>query len=145
RLRQHVDDLAILRQVDRTRRLYDPLDVLRVDLALTPGHRDHTTAVEATDVTARDSRVHARDLDACHLLGFGHRLLDRLHREVDVDDDAAAQPARGRRPETDDVDAVRRGGLCDDRADLRGANVEPDDEVLWIRALDGYRPPWSTT
>jgi hypothetical protein len=31
--------------------------------------------------------------------------------------------------------------LGDDGADLGGADVEPDDEILCTRALDGYRPP----
>ena len=48
------------------------------------------------------------DLDAGHQLGFLDRLLDRIDRGLEVDDDAAADAARLGNAEADDVEAVRR-------------------------------------
>ena len=93
-LRQDVDDLAVLGQVDRLRGLEGALDVGRTDLAVPAGHRHHAAAVDAADMAAGDARVDRRDLDARHLLGLGNGLPDRLDGPVDVDHDALAESAR---------------------------------------------------
>ena len=60
-------------------------------------------------MTVRHARVHARDFRARHLLGFRHGLLDGFDGEVDVHDHAAAQTARRRAPDADDIDAGADG------------------------------------
>src|SRR5437899_7570912 len=112
-LGQDVDDLAVLRQVDRARGVHGTRDVRRVHLAVLAGDGDDAAAVDTTDVAAGDARVDACDLDACHLLGLADGGLDRLHRGVDVDDDSAPEAARGRGADADDVEAAVRGRLGD--------------------------------
>ena len=77
---------------------------------------------------AGDRGVHRRDLAAGHVLGLVDGLLDRRDRRVDVDDVAAPQPLRRRGADADDVDAVL-GHLARDAGDLRGADVESDDDL----------------
>src|SRR3989454_107273 len=144
-LGQDVDDLAVLRQVDRARGVHGTLDVRRVHLAVLAGDGDDAAAVDATDVAAGDARVDACDLDACHLLGLADGGLDCLHRGVDVDDDSAPEAARGRGADADDVEAAVRGRLGDHRADLRRAHVEPDDRILSLRASHHERLRWRMT
>src|SRR5437867_6560872 len=122
-LRQDMDDLAVLGQIDRARRLDDALHVGLAHLVVLAGDRDGAAAVDAADVAARHPGVHARDLDARHLLGLGDGGLDRLDRRVDVDDDPPSEPAGGCGPDPDDVQDAPGRGLGDDRADLRGADV----------------------
>ena len=90
-LRQRVDDLAILRQVDRPGGVQRPLDVGGADLAMLARHGDHAPAVGAANVPAGHAGDHARDLDAGHLLGVAHGLLDALNRRVNVDHHAFAK------------------------------------------------------
>ena len=144
RLRQDVDDLAVGRQVDGARRVDDALDVDGRHLAIAAGDGDDAPAVHAADVSAGDARVDAGDLDAGLRLGVPDRLLDRVDRRFDVDDDAASEPPRRRRPEADHVEAVRRPGR-DDRADLRGPDVQSDDELRIDRAALDHEPPCRST
>src|SRR5207248_3006279 len=125
----------ILRQADRARGLDGALDVRLAHLAVLAGDGHDAAAVDAADVAAGDAGVDARDLDARHLLGLADGRPDRLHGRVDVDDDATAEAARGRAADADDVEADRPDRLADDGADLRGADVEADDE-----ARRGARP-----
>ena len=80
--------------------------VLARDLAVLAGDGDHAAAVEALDVRARQRQVHRVDLDAGHQLGLFDRLLDRVDRRLEVDDDAAPDAARLGDAEADDVEAV---------------------------------------
>src|SRR5207249_582585 len=130
-LRQDVEDLLVGGEGDGTRGVHDPLDVPRRHLAV--AHRDHAMAVEPLDVAPGRACDHAADLAGGHQLGLLDRPADRLHRLLDVDDDALAEPARRRRPDTDDLDTALHH-LGDDHADLVGADVETDHE----RALPGH-------
>ena len=103
-LRQHVDDALIGRDRDGARRVDDALDVAGADLFV--ANRDDAVRVQAADVAAGDARQHAVDLAAGHELGFLDRALDRLHRRLDVDDDAALQPARRIRADADDLEPI---------------------------------------
>ena len=113
--------------------------------ARTAGDRHDPAAVDAADVAARHPGVHARDLDARHLLGLGDGGLDRLDRRVDVDDDPPSEPAGGRGSDPDDVQDAPGRGLGDDRADLRGADVQADREVRRLRASHRAPSRWKTT
>ena len=138
RLREHVNDLAVLRQVDGPRGVDGALDVDHRDFAVLVADGDDAAAVDAPDVAAGDARVHARHFDPGHLLGLAHGLADRLHGRVDVHDDPLAQATGRRRADSHHVDAAAGVRLGDDRADLRRADVEPDDVLL--ESLASY--PW---
>src|SRR5438094_93513 len=114
-------------------------------LVVLAGDPDDAAAVHAADVAAGDPRVGAGDLDPGHLLGLGDGGPDRLDRRVDIDDDPAPEPARGRAADADDVQAAPGRGLGDDRADLRGADVQADDEIGCLRALHRMLLRWKTT
>src|SRR5690606_10934438 len=64
-------------------------------------------------------------------LGFLDGALDRGDGRLDVDDHALAQTLRRVAADADDVDALV-GGLADDRADFRGADVESDDQLALL-------------
>ena len=132
-LRQHVQDLAAGRQRHRLGRVDRAPDVLARDLAVLAGHRDHAAAVEPLDVRAGQREVHRVDLDAGHQLGFLDRLLDRVDRRLEVDDDAAPDAARLGDAEADDVEPVAVENLADDGRHLRRADVEPDQIPLFSR------------
>jgi hypothetical protein len=108
RLRQHVQDLAILRDVDRARGIDGAVDVGLADLALLAGDPTTPRLLTPRMWPPAIPAYTARDLDARHLLGLGDRRADSLDRRVDVDDDPAAQPARGRGARRRDVRAPPR-------------------------------------
>src|SRR5207302_1419255 len=109
------------------------------------GDPHDTAAVHAADMAPRDPREGARDLDPGHLLGLADGSPDRLDRRVDVDDDPAPEPARGCAADADDVQAAPGRGLGDDRANLRGADVQADDEIGRLRAPHLVLLRWKTT
>ena len=80
------------------------------------------------------------DLDARGQLGLVDRLLDRLDRSLEVDDDAAPDAARVRQSDTNDVQAAVVGDLADDGGHLRRADVESDQ----IPFLACHQVPRST-
>ena len=126
-LRQHVQDLAAARQRDGLGRVDRAADVLARDLAVLAGDRDHAPAVERLDVRGRQTEVDRVDLDAGGQLGFVDRLLDRLDRGLEVDDDAALDAARVGQPHPDDVEPAIVGHLADDGRDLRRADIQTDE------------------
>ena len=87
-LRQDVQDLLVVRDRDRLRRLDDAVDVGLRDFLLLD--RDHAARVEAADVAAGDAGVDLGDPAVGHQLGLLQHALDRRHRRLDVDDDAAS-------------------------------------------------------
>src|SRR5262249_42585297 len=102
-------------------------------------------AVHAADVAAGHAGIHRGDLNAGRALGFPHRLLDRLHGGVDVDDHALAQPPRGDGAHPDDVERARGPRLGDDGADLGRAHVQSHDEVFRSHACYPWPPFVRTT
>ena len=125
-LRQHVQDLAAARQRHRLGGVDRAPHVLARDLAVLPGDRDDAAAVERLDVRGRQAEVNRIDLDAGGQLRLVDRLLDRLDGRLEIDDDAAADAARVRQADADDVEPAVVGHLADDGGDLRRADVEPD-------------------
>jgi hypothetical protein len=71
------------------------------------------------------------DLDAGHQLGFVDRLLDRLDRGLEVDDDAPADAARLGDPQADDLEGRVVEQFADHGGDLRGADIEPDEVAFF--------------
>ena len=78
--------------------------------------------------------VGGADLDPGHELGLLEHALDRVDRGLEVDDDALAQALRLGLADADHVEAALVGDLGDDRADLVGADVEPDDVAVLLLA-----------
>ena len=105
-LRQDVQDLLVGRNRDGARRVDHALDVFGRHFLV--ADRDDAVRVQAAHVAAGDAGVHRVNLAAGHQLRFLDGALDRLHRRLDVDDDAALQAARRMRAEADDFDACRR-------------------------------------
>ncbi len=65
-LGQHVDDLAVLGQVDGPGGVHRALHVGLVHLAVLAGDGHHPAAVDSADVAASHPHVDARHLDAGH-------------------------------------------------------------------------------
>ena len=137
-LRQHVDDLTVHGDVARLGMLADARDVGLADLAVLQRH--HAAAAEALDVAAGDAGVHVGDLGAGHGLGLVDGPLNGAHRRLDVVHHALAQALRRVRTDADDVDALV-GEFADDGADLRRADVQPDDDFPFLLACHGVSLP----
>ena len=97
--------------------------------------RHDARRVAALHVVAGNRRVDRADLAAGHQLGFLDRALDRLHRRLDVHHHAALEAARLVRADADHFDRIARRILADQRHDLRGADVEADDQGLVAFAI----------
>ena len=134
-LAQHVQDLLIGGNVDRARGLERAVDVEHADLAVL--HRNHAGGVEAADVAAGDADEGRADLAIGHQLRFLERALDRGHRGLDVDHHAFLQPLGLVRAHAEDVERAVGADLGDEARDLRGADVQRDDQVF---AFLGHQP-----
>ncbi len=126
-LRQDVQDLLVRGNRHGARRVDHALDVALRDFLV--ADRDDAVRIQAAHVAAGDAGEHGMNLATGHQLGFLDRALDRLHRRVDVDDDAALQPARRVRAHAHHVDRAVHGELADDGDDFRRADVESDEQV----------------
>ena len=115
---------------DGARRVDHAVDVARRHFAI--ADRDDAVRVQAAHVTAGDAGQHRMDLAPGHELGFLDGALDRLHRRIDVHDDAALQAARRMRADADDLDRAVRAEFADDRDHFRRADIEPDDAGFFL-------------
>jgi hypothetical protein len=127
-LRQDVNDLLIGRYRYRPRGIDDPIDVARRHLFVPD--RDDAVGVEAADVIAGDAGIHRVDLAAGHQLRFLDGALNRLHRGLDVDDDAFLQAPGWMNADTDDFDAVVLGYFADDGRHLGCTDIQTHDQFL---------------
>ena len=84
--------------------------------------------VEALDVLPADADEGAVDLPAREALRVLDGVRDRPDRLVDVDDDALLQAGRGHGPVAHDRQAAVPADLADERADLRRADVDADQD-----------------
>jgi len=132
-LGQHVQDFPAGGKRHRLRRVNRTPHVVAGDLAVLAGDGNDTAAVEPFDVRPRQREVDRVDLDAGHQLGLLDRLLDRIHRAFEIDDDAAFDAARFRCTDPDDVDAAIVQGLADDADDRGRADIESNDISLFAR------------
>src|SRR6185312_14326659 len=99
----------------------------------------HTAAVEPFDVRTGQGEMHQVDLDARHQLGFLDRLLDRIHRRLEIDHDTTLDPARLRDADADHVEAAVLQAFADDADDRRRADVEPHYVLLFPSHLNSFR------
>ena len=125
-----MEHLAVHRDRHGLGRVDHPLDVPLTDLLVLD--RDDAAGIEALDVAAGDAGDDRVDLAPRHQLCLFYGFLDRLDGRVDVRDDALAHPARGARPDADDVQALV-GDLPDDREDLGCPDVQADYTVFVFR------------
>ena len=65
--------------------------------------------------------------------------LIEVHSGLEVDDDAALDPARLGDADADDVEAAVVQAFADDADDRRRADVEPDDVPLSTSHLNSFR------
>ena len=84
--------------------------------------------VAALNVAAADRCGDRSNFATGRCFRFLDRFLDGLHGRLDVDDDAATHAARIVRAQTNQLNRLTRCVLADQRHDLRGADVESDDE-----------------
>jgi hypothetical protein len=117
-LREDVQDLPAARQRDPLRGIDRAADVLPRDLAVLARDGDDPPAVERLDVRRGQPQVDRVDLDARRQLGLVDRLLDRVHRRLEVNDNALADPARVGKADPDDVEPAVIRHLADDGGDL---------------------------
>src|SRR5690625_3582092 len=69
------------------------------------------------------------DLAASHQLSLFNRSLNGLHRRLDIDDDALLQAPRWMRADAYDLDHPSRRHLTNDGNNLRGADIQPHQQV----------------
>ena len=130
-LRDDVQDLAVHGDHDGLGRVDDAVHVFLGDLAVLAGDGNDAAGVDALDVAPGHAGVHPVHLAARHELRRLDGVLDGLHGGLDVDDDAPAQAAGGRGAHADDLQLSGLVELADDGADLRRADVQPDDQFRW--------------
>ncbi len=134
-LLEDVQDLLLHRDVDRARRLDHAVDVVLLDLLVLDRH--HAVRVEALDVAAGDARDHLADLGVRHELRLLERALDGVDGRFDVDHHALLQAARRVAAHADEVERVLGRDLGDQGHDLRGTDIEGDEEVAVVARARG--------
>ena len=128
--RDHVEDLARIRDGYGPRRVDRPEGVLARDVPVMPGDGHHPARVLRADVVPGDADERGTDLEPRVALGCLDGARHGLDRAVDVDHDALAQAVGRRLAEADDVDAAVAGDLADEDADLRRTDVDGDQDGL---------------
>ena len=148
--RQRVQDFAVRGDLDCPGNFRRAVDVLVRDLASMPADGDGARRVLALDVLTCDRDEGRVDLVARRSLGLLDRLGDRLHRLVDVHNDALAQPCRRNDALADDRERAVAADLADQRAHLRRADVDTHHDrfafhVPFRSSLQGVQCPGRST
>src|SRR5207244_2218344 len=104
--RDHVEDLARIRDRDRAGGLDRAHRVVAVDVVARAGDGDHAARVLRAHVAAADPDEGGPDLQSREPLRRVDRARHRLHRPIDVDDHAFAKAVGRRLTDADDVDAT---------------------------------------
>jgi hypothetical protein len=142
--RQDVENVAVRRDRHGTGHLDRPADVLARDLPGRAGDGDLAHRVHPLDVLAADADEGAVDLPAGEALRVLDRGCDRVDGLVDVDDDALLQAGGRDRPLADDRERAVPAHLADERDDLRGADVDPDEDRFSFHASLSASLPGAT-
>src|ERR1041384_2168534 len=100
------------------------------DFVLGPADRDHSPALKALDVVARDADDHRLDLDPRTRFRLGYRALDGADRLVDVCHDAARQSVGRAPPHAEDVEPASFIGRRNDAAHLGRPDIQPDYNLI---------------
>ena len=88
----------------------------------------HAAVIKAADVTTRDAKKNAADLDVGHLFGFDDSIAHVFLDERSVADFALAHAAGTRLAQADDVQGAFGVQFADHGADLGGADFQTDDD-----------------
>ena len=134
-----VNDVILRREIDRLRVANDILDVVLGDLAIRGHHRVNAAIGQAADMAAGHAEIHAANLHIGHQLGFDDGVAHVLAHGGSVGDLALAHAARTRLAEAHDVERAGRAHLADDGADLRGADLQADDDGCGIKHVFSCR------
>ena len=140
-LRNDMQDALVLRASHCAGRFHDARDVHLRHLLVPDSH--HARRVETAHMTAGNAGVNGVDLHARHQLCFLDRTLDRLDREVDVDHNAALQPAGRLRPEANHFERSICLQFTHQRHHFRGADIKGDNEIPFrsLRHLTDHPRP----
>src|SRR2546426_953533 len=107
---------------------------------LTPAARYRAGRVEALAVLAPDRHEGPVDLPAGEPLGAFDGFRDRADRLVDVDDDALLETRRRNGPVAHDRQPAVTTHLADERADLRCADIDSDEDRFSLHRRRPYLP-----
>ena len=129
--RNDVKQLELRGDVDRLRRLDDPVDVFARDLAMLPRDGDHATRIDRADVIAGDADVDRFDLQPGHDLSLIDGFLDRLDGLVKIDDVASPRSLHRRGALADDLNLAAVGHFPYQHAHLGSPDIERDDVFLF--------------
>ena len=127
---EHVQDLLVVRDLHRPRRVDHALDVCLGYLLVL--HRHHALRVETAHMATGNSRIDLANLAVSHELGLLQRPLDGVHCCLDVDDNTFFQAARRVLPHPDDLEAALRQKLGYDRDDLARPDIQADEKLLVV-------------
>ena len=92
--------------------------------------RHHAAGVDTTDVAAGDAGVDPGDLAVGHQLGLFQRLLDALHRGVDVDHHTALDAVAGRHAQAGQLEFTPGHDFGHHHHDFGGTDVQPDHQIF---------------
>src|SRR5207247_1035364 len=95
--------------------------------------RMHAAIGEAPEMSAGHPEINAADLHVGHLLGLDDGIAHIFAGAGSVGDFALAHPARARLPDADDVERAHRVEFPNHRANLRGADLQPDDDRFRVK------------
>ena len=98
------------------------------DLAVLDGH--HAAGIDAADVAACDAGGHACNAAIGHQLGLLQRLLNALHRGVDVDHHPAFQAVAGGDAQARELELPVGGDFGHHHHDLRRSDVETNHQIF---------------
>src|ERR1041384_1564306 len=129
-LRYHMDDSPVRRKRHALGVLDEAVHVGLRDFVLGPADRDHSPALKALDVVARDADDHRLDLDPRTRFRLGYRALDGADRLVDVCHDAARQSVGRAPPHAEDVEPASFIGRRNDAAHLGRPDIQPDYNLI---------------
>ena len=138
-LGQDVQDFLVRGDCHGLGRVYNPLQVVAVDLLVLDG--DDAVGIQAADMAAGNSHVDRVYLAARHQLGLLHRPLNGLHGGLDIDHHPLLHPLGGVRADPDHLHIALWPDFPDDRHHLGRADVQADDHLFVLYAAHGSVSP----
>ncbi len=127
-LRRHQQQALVGRDVDGFSGLQHPRHVSGAHLTVFNGH--HAAGIEAADMAAGDASVNTGNLAVGHQLGFFERLLDALHRGLDVHHHAALEAVARRNAQPGEFELAAGEHLGHHHHHLGRTNVQAYDQIF---------------
>ena len=128
-----VNDMVLRREIDRLRVANDILDIVLRDLAISGHDRVNAAIGQPAHMATGHTEIHAANLHVGHQLSLDDGVAHVLTHGGGVRDLALAHAARTRLAEAHDVERASRAHLADHGADLRGADLQADDDGCGIK------------